>query len=1209
LTNRLWQRWRFFYDFIFEAIMPITSDNIKILAAERNTDNPDGGGRLTGNVLQSGVDNNLFDDVDPLSRVTSGVQLRKFGAAVVAAGTDKYMGARLMIAKPPVDTKVHALLFSPQYPDDTRVDAVKKMSSFLAPGGTYHGLLYGNHLAGMNAVIFLQRLEATPPVVGDVLYLIKDEGLITEVNQFVQVTTVSVVERTFTYEGGEFSRNQVTCGISTALAADYAGFEAVRLDVSIDYTGKTKMRETVVADAAQYFGTSKLAVAGVLGDLSVKAASIFEQLLPSSQVETVLLNRDPTPPANLRINTGTAIAFTPPPTWTDSTNLQLPGACYPSSFSVTTSAGAVTDVAGKLRLAGADVGAIDYDAGIATLLTGVSLTTTAGSYKPAGTAVRAPQASGLEVTVNNRAQNYAVFLDPVPMAGSVSVSYMAGGRWYVLADDAGGGLRGSSAEVGAGQVNYEGGFISVSLGVLPDIGSHVMIAWGGATQETKWPSAVLKAQQTITIAGALALTPGSITITWPNPAGGGNLTATDSNGVLAGSATGKVSYARREIVFAPNMMPAIGAQLTIAYSDAPKQTDTFAHPARNGGGQVPVTAALGAVTPNSLEVEWDTLTDVSVLGAYTATQLWQMNIAPVDPTHIARDNGAGNVVLNGVNIGTVVYATGVVTFNPDVTVAIPRPNYTVGQQVMPGKWRINFSGITYVNAPSLYPNDTSGRVVLRYISAAGGTSQNSMVTFAPSLDMIPDVKPAVLPNSVLLSVGAGVDLQYMADNGLGVLRTYISGAWVTRGTVSYTNATGALTTWPSNAANAFTRHSLVSVAGEILSSEFVFRTAAAPLKPSSLSIQYSRPTGGVQTVNAAPDGTIVATGVAGLVDWQTGIVRLNFGAMVTAAGNEAEPWYNAAAVVGGLIWKPNAIAVSTLRYTAVAYTYLSLSEDVLGVDPVRLPQDGRVAIFKRSRVVVVHHTKDETPQTVTNSTTINTGRLLLSWLKVYGADGIEILNGFSKNLNAGTVSFSNVTGYSQPVTVQSRIETEALCSDALIDGTVQLLRPLAHNYPANESFVSSVLLGGTLQAGATQSFSQQAWTDEWLDTRIGNPILAQYDQTTYPIAVSNDGAITQRWTLIFTSNTTFRLVGETRGEVITGSTATVLSPVNPVTGIAMFTLQPAGWGGGWSAGNVLRFNTKGALLPAWCARTVEQSQPAAAGTDQILIEVRGAIDA
>jgi hypothetical protein len=268
-----------------------------------------------------------------------------------------------------------------------------------------------------------------------------------------------------------------------------------------------------------------------------------------------------------------------------------------------------------------------------------------------------------------------------------------------------------------------------------------------------------------------------------------------------------------------------------------------------------------------------------------------------------------------------------------------------------------------------------------------------------------------------------------------------------------------------------------------------------------------------------------------------------------------------------------------------------------------------VAIFKRSRVVVVHHTKDEAPQTVTNSTTINTGRLLLSWLKVYGADGLEIVNGFTKNLDAGTVSFSNVTGYSQPVTVQSRIETEALCADVLIDGTVQLLRPLAHNYPADESYVSSVLLGGTLQAGATQSFSQLAWTDEWSDTRIGSPILAQYDQTTYPIAVSNDGAITQLWALIFTSSTTFRLVGETRGEVITGSTATVLSPVNPVTGVAMFTMQPAGFGGGWSAGNVLRFNTRGAVLPAWCARTVEQSQPGAQGNDQILIEVRGAIDA
>lgn len=1190
--------------------MPITENNIKILAAERNTDNSDGGGRLTSNVLQSGVDNNLFDDVDPLARVTGNVQLRKFGAAVVAAGTDKYMGARLMIAKPPTDPKVHALLFTPQYPDDTRVNAVNKMSSFLAPGGTYAGLLFGNHLAGMGSVIFLLRPEATLPVTGDVLYLVKNEGLSTQVSQFVQINTVTVTLRTFTdnSNGGDFSRNQVTCGISSGLSADFEGFEAVRYDASINYTGRTKVRETVVADAAQYYGTTTLAEPATLGSLTVKATSIFEQLLPSSQIETVLLNRDPTPPANLRVSTGTAVPFTLPATWTDATNLQLPGACYPTSFSVQTSAGVVTDVAGKLRLNGADVGTIDNDAGIAMLASGVSLTTTAGTYIPAGTAVRAPQATGLKITINNRAQNYAVFLEPAPTVGSVFISYMSGGRWYVLGDDAGGGLRGSSAEFGAGQVNYAGGFLSVTLGALPDVGSYLMVTWGAATQETKWPSAVIKAQQTITIPGANALTPGSIVITWPNPAGGGNITANDSSGTLAGAATGKVSYARREIVFAPNTLPAIGAQLSIAYSDAPKQTDNFAHPARNGGGQVPVTATLGAITPNSLEVEWDTLTDVSVLNTYTRAQLIEMGVAnPVDPTHIARDDGAGNVVLNGANIGTVVYATGVVTFNPDVVIAIPRTNFTVGDQVQGGKWRINFSGITYVNAPSLYPNDASGRVVLRYNSAAGGAAQNQTVAFAPALDLIPGVKPAILPGSVLLSVGSGGTLQYLADNGVGALRSFISNAWVTRGAVAYTNATSTLTNWPVNVANAFTRVGTVSVAGEMLSSEFVFRTAAAPLKPSSFSIRFSRATGGVQVVTAASDGSIVAAGVVGVFNFKTGICQLNFGQFVTAAGNEAQPWYNAGAVSGGQIWRPAPIAVSTLRYTAVAYTYLPLGEDVLGVDPVRLPQDGRVVILKRARVLVVHHTKDQTPQTVANATVVNTGRTLLSWLKVYGANGIEIINGFTKNLNAGTVTFSNVTGYSQPVTVRSRIETESLCSDALIDGTVSLQRPLAHNYPANETYISSVLLGQTLQAGVTQAFSQLAWTNIWEDTRIGAAILAQYDQTTYPILVSNDGAITQRWALIFTSSTTYRLVGETRGEVITGSTATVLSPVNPATGVAMFTLQPAGFGGGYSAGNVLRFNTRGAVLPAWCARTVEQSPPGVQGTDHILIEVRGAI--
>jgi hypothetical protein len=300
--------------------------------------------------------------------------------------------------------------------------------------------------------------------------------------------------------------------------------------------------------------------------------------------------------------------------------------------------------------------------------------------------------------------------------------------------------------------------------------------------------------------------------------------------------------------------------------------------------------------------------------------------------------------------------------------------------------------------------------------------------------------------------------------------------------------------------------------------------------------------------------------------------------------------------------------VASLKYNAVAYTYLPLDATVLGLDPVRLPSDGRVPIYKAGRVVVVHNTVKMSPQTVSNGQTVNCGRTRLARIRVFGNDGLEITSGFTKGLDAGTITFTNVAGFSQPVTVEHRIEDEALCADAQITGDLRLTRPLTHDFPANTSYVSSAYIAGTLQAAAQDSFAQEAWTNEWSDIRIGNPLLAQYNDTANPIVVTNAGAITERWLIQFTSNTTFNVIGEEVGQIITGDTATTLSPVNPATGVPYFTLQAGGWGSGWVAGNCLRFNTSGANFPLWVARTVMQSPSAAPGADQMTISIRGDID-
>lgn len=102
-------------------------------------------------------------------------------------------------------------------------------------------------------------------------------------------------------------------------------------------------------------------------------------------------------------------------------------------------------------------------------------------------------------------------------------------------------------------------------------------------------------------------------------------------------------------------------------------------------------------------------------------------------------------------------------------------------------------------------------------------------------------------------------------------------------------------------------------------------------------------------------------------------------------------------------------------------------------------------------------------------------------------------------------------------------------------------------------------------------------------------------------------ALQERWALIFTSTTDFRIVGESVGQVGTGTVNADTAPPNPATGAPYFTIKAAGWGGGWSQGNVLRFNTAAANYPIWIARTVLQG-PAQQINDSFRVQIRGDID-
>ncbi|MFS9669772.1 hypothetical protein, partial [Klebsiella pneumoniae] len=78
---------------------------------------------------------------------------------------------------------------------------------------------------------------------------------------------------------------------------------------------------------------------------------------------------------------------------------------------------------------------------------------------------------------------------------------------------------------------------------------------------------------------------------------------------------------------------------------------------------------------------------------------------------------------------------------------------------------------------------------------------------------------------------------------------------------------------------------------------------------------------------------------------------------------------------------------------SVSYFYLPLDADVIGLDPVRLPPDGRVPIYRVGSYIVIGHTGQVGPVTVANGQVINCGRVRLSRAYVIGADGQRIQQG------------------------------------------------------------------------------------------------------------------------------------------------------------------------------------------------------------------------
>ncbi len=408
--------------------------------------------------------------------------------------------------------------------------------------------------------------------------------------------------------------------------------------------------------------------------------------------------------------------------------------------------------------------------------------------------------------------------------------------------------------------------------------------------------------------------------------------------------------------------------------------------------------------------------------------------------------------------------------------------------------------------------------------------------------------------------------------------------------------------------------SLTGRIGNQLVSTVTFRTPGAPIRPGSLSVVGATINGGTVSGSGNFDGYISGNKVRGAIDYETGIVVLDFGEDVFDDGSFLdEAWYYPEDVDGnGYIFKPVEVFADSISYTCVVYSYIPLNADLIGLDPVRLPSDGRVPIVTVGDVIVVHNTQnDELPNPLSAGQQITLSRSGVASVELYDSSSPPLrvpstVYEFDKDLQLLTMADPlELSGFTLPLICSHRVEDMALVSGVQINGQLTVASGLLNDYPVSGTYVSSALLLGDLQARAYNLFDQKTWTGVWSDDLIGDPTSANYNEINYQIQVTNGGAVKERWALVFTSSETFNVIGEKYGVVATDCYITNdCNPINPATGLPFFFLDYRGWGAGWATGNVLRFNTDGANHDLWIARTTLQG-PAEEPSDQFTLQIRG----
>jgi hypothetical protein len=1127
------------------------------MAAQKMTDTDDGGGRMSSNEIPDAVIGNLFPSISRLDRIYGRVKMLKIFPFVYGANTSPLAGSHLIMKSVATDPKVNHLIMSGTA-TDVRLTAEGRVEAFITQSSESSLYMWGTHLAGSRLIKTWSTLD---PAIGNV-YILKEMSGSTVVSQEnILITSFTKTTETVTDAQGDFTKTSYVLTLSRALVYTYSGLSPTRTTPS---SYNTKIFLTTVNDSGRYYGLSSLIATANIGDLAIKTASVYGQLLPSSVMESPLIGisagvYDVYIPIS---GTNEAIPFwygsASPNLGTNTNNWShwaiVPGSLKFGSSSVyvdTTLLGVNQSGGGYIIALGSK--GIDYKQGyIQGDTIGGGWDNIHGQFAVAASLPKITQI--VPITIANRGYTYPLTLNPPPMANSLSISFRALSKNYFLADDGAGHIK------GVGSLSYGSGTLSgtncvITLGALPDIDSSLVISYCESTMYSATIPSTIAApivSGNITNTGSKPFALSACSFSWVSS--GATKTATvSSTGVISGSnvSDGQLT-ANGAFWFRPiaSTYPDLNSTLTIT---APHYTNGGTVACSSVGGYINQMIGLDAAlvySGNQINLNGTNLQSGTVsLTLYTNDITGNNGII-----YTYRDDGNGNIFFtkgsSNTQVGTINYTTGIVTLsNLPITSTFWAATYdqTTG----------HVTAYTQTTTTQYITNVDS-----KYSSAGTGTTANTITLTIDKLYL--DLSPGVIAYPVPRSVGFTWKGDTWSVSELGIIRrglqtggantnTYQVWDYPNVGTMS---ATGKciITAWSTDSGAFAMKYLLTATTQQKPTKAVNFQIGGTPIRPTSIYVQGTRAdTGGIIFGQSQQGGTITGD-INGYADYTNGVVR----------ATSSYP-----------------LISSTCFYNAVVLVNIPLDKSTLGIDSLTLPSNGKVPIFRVGDTVVIHKTNNTTIATPTQGTTYTLPSTQLDSITAVDGSNNAITN-ITTSLTDGTIIFNDA---SPPTAIVTYDEAEMrVVSDVQIDGTVSVAMPLTKQFSSGSS-LSTALIYGDMFAREYLHFMQTTWASTWSDTTTGTPTAA-YNFVNYPVILTNTSAIDERWALVFTSSSGGNILGESVGQIGTFTTAVNVAPSNPVMGGTYFTLDYHGFGSGYSSGNCIRFNTKGSHTGTWIIESI-----------------------